>query len=250
MSYYGGTIELESAEWNDKKAVEHELAQAAWGMRLNVWYDLFQWNKNIVCADKRAAINKLASMPDWNGVLYHMDVPDTAAIKRLAAAERKAEERYREVCAATDIHNRKSKTITCKACGSRVELARFKGSVCPVCKKSLRSESARERVDRAKKAHEAAVERLAAARTGECPQARRIGMDGVVRRTVLTTARARARVVHRPRFSGRMNGSAKGTALGEESRSPKNDELEQSGHEHGARHGPDERLQPRRARGA
>ena len=145
MSYYGGTIELESAEWNDKKAVEYELAQAAWGMRLNVWYDLF-------------------SMPDWNGVLYHMDVPDTAAIKRLAAAERKAEERYREVCAATDIHNRKSKTITCKACGSRVELARFKGSVCPVCKKSLRSESARERVDRAKKAHEAAVERLAAAR--------------------------------------------------------------------------------------
>lgn len=165
MSYYGGTIELESAEWNDKKAVEYELAQAAWGMRLNVWYDLFHWNKNIVCADKRAAINKLASMPDWNGVLYHMDVPDTAAIKRLAAAERKAEERYREVCAATDIHNRKSKTITCKACGSRVELARFKGSVCPVCKKSLRSESARERVDRAKKAHEAAVERLAAART-------------------------------------------------------------------------------------
>ena len=93
MSYYGGTIELESAEWNDKKAVEHELAQAAWGMRLNVWYDLFHWNKNIVCADKRAAINKLASMPDWNGVLYHMDVPDTAAIKRLAAAERKAEEK-------------------------------------------------------------------------------------------------------------------------------------------------------------
>lgn len=164
MSYYGGTIELESAEWNDKKAVEYELAQAAWGMRLNVWYDLFHWNKNIVCADKRAAINKLASMPDWNGVLYHMDVPDTAAIKRLAAAERKAEERYREVCAATDIHNRKSKTITCKACGSRVELARFKGSACPVCEKSLRSESARERVDRAKKAHEAAVERLAAAR--------------------------------------------------------------------------------------
>lgn len=81
MSYYGGTIELESAEWNDKKAVEYELAQAAWGMRLNVWYDLFHWNKNIVCADKRAAINKLASMPDWNGVLYHMDVPDTAAIK-------------------------------------------------------------------------------------------------------------------------------------------------------------------------
>lgn len=137
MSYYGGTIELESAEWNDKKAVEYELAQAAWGMRLNVWYDLFQWNKNIVCADKRAAMNKLASMPDWNGVLYHMDVPDTAAIKRLAAAERKAEERYREVCAATDIHNRKSKTITCKACGSRVELARFKGSVCPVCKKAF-----------------------------------------------------------------------------------------------------------------
>lgn len=68
-------------------------------------------------------------------------------------------------CNATDIHNRKSKMITCKACGSRVELARFKGSVCPVCKKSLRSESARERVDRAKKAHEAAVERLAAART-------------------------------------------------------------------------------------
>ena len=102
MSYYGGTIELESAEWNDKKAVEYELAQAAWGMRLNVWYDLFHWNKNIVCADKRAAIDKLASMPDWNGVLYHMDVPDTAAIKRLAAAERKAEERYREVCAATD----------------------------------------------------------------------------------------------------------------------------------------------------
>ena len=31
MSYYGGTIELESAEWNDKKAVEHELAQATWG---------------------------------------------------------------------------------------------------------------------------------------------------------------------------------------------------------------------------
>lgn len=151
MSYYGGTIELESAEWNDKKAVEYELAQAAWGMRLNVWYDLFHWNKNIVCADKRAAINKLASMPDWNGVLYHMDVPDTAAIKRLAAAERKAEERYREVCAATDIHNRKSKTIICKACGSRVELARFRGSVCPVCKKSLRSESARERVDRAKR---------------------------------------------------------------------------------------------------
>lgn len=67
-------------------------------------------------------------------------------------------------CNATDIHNRKSKTITCKACGSRVELARFKGSACPVCEKSLRSESARERVDRAKKAHEAAVERLAAAR--------------------------------------------------------------------------------------
>ena len=47
MSYYSGTIELESAEWNDKKAVEYELAQAAWGMRLNVWYDLFHWNKNI-----------------------------------------------------------------------------------------------------------------------------------------------------------------------------------------------------------
>lgn len=31
MSYYGGFIELESAEWNDKKAVEYELAQAAWG---------------------------------------------------------------------------------------------------------------------------------------------------------------------------------------------------------------------------
>ena len=66
-------------------------------------------------------------------------------------------------------------------------------------------------------------------------------MEGMAR------ALARARVIHRPRFSGRMNGSAKGIALGEESRSPKNDELEQSGHEHGARHGPDERLQPRRA---
>lgn len=165
MGYYGGTIELENAKWNDKKEVERELAQAAWDMELDVWYDLFHWNKDIVCADKRAAIDKLNSMPDWNGVLYHVDVPDTVAIKRLAAAERKAKERYHEVCAATDVHNRKSRTMTCKACGSRVELARFRGSTCPVCGKSLRSEGARERVDRAEKAHEAAVRRLAAART-------------------------------------------------------------------------------------
>lgn len=164
MAYYGGTIALDGAKWNDREAVERELDRNADGMEVGIWYERVRWNRNIVCATEGEAIRKLNALPDWYGILYHKAAPDTAAIKRLAAAERRTKERHRAVCAETDVHNRKSKTMTCGACGSRVELARFTGSHCPVCGESLRSAGARERVRRAYEAHKAAAERLSAAR--------------------------------------------------------------------------------------
>ena len=143
------------------------------------------WHESPVYADREAAERAIEGFDkgfyDDHAVLFHDcdDAKPTAAVERLE--ERIWAERQKKL-AYIDAHrvkSRKSESITCPKCGSRIMLAFYrevrepefyKGS-CPVCNADMRPKSTLERID----AYDARIaelkERLAEEKRKGCEKA-------------------------------------------------------------------------------
>ena len=107
---------------------------------------------NIVCDNYEEAVNKINEYDrgfyDDHGVMYYdyTNVKPTKAMENLMQRKRVLLGKKKEYIDAHRIHSRKSKTMTCPKCGSKLTLESFMGDYCPVCRRDLRSETVRERI--------------------------------------------------------------------------------------------------------
>lgn len=115
------------------------------------------------------AVDKMAGFYHCHAVLYHdMDVDydevdATPSVKKLKERWQAARKHADELERASDIHNRKSDSISCAHCSSRISLAYCKTKYdCPVCGYDLRCPSVLARIgkadDKAARLHEAFLE--------------------------------------------------------------------------------------------
>lgn len=85
---------------------------------------------------------------DDHGVLYrsYSNVKPSKAYEQASEALEKTIAARKDYVEKNDIHNRKSSSVTCPECGSRLTLSYLRGNGCPLCKTDLRSETVQNRI--------------------------------------------------------------------------------------------------------
>lgn len=112
---------------------------------------------------------------DDHAVLFHNtdEAKETTAMRRIKKAIERKRTAMRKFDLANDVRNRKSKTITCPQCESRITLSYLRsGRECPVCFGDMRSKSVLERLARMKDEIGSLEDKLRAERDkqgDECP---------------------------------------------------------------------------------
>ena len=113
----------------------------------------FKLHENIICDSYDDAIEKIQQLDngwyDDHGVLYrsYQNVKKTKQMLALKEKRQEVLQKASEYKKANDIHNRKSETITCPKCKSRLALAYFCGNNCPLCRTSLLSDTVKNRIN-------------------------------------------------------------------------------------------------------
>lgn len=129
-------------------------------------------NKIFSCVeDADAFIERYSDAGDYRdcAVRYYdtiyVDSHPTKKLTNLMQQITKLQEAKKDFEKESRVQNRKSKSITCPKCGSRLSLDYLKGNICPLCETDLRSDtvlsrlkSFDERIVQAKKQYRQALE--------------------------------------------------------------------------------------------
>lgn len=134
-----------SAEVARKSDADDEYTGSLW--RTDHWHD------DVTYPSRQEAEKAIKDMDngfyDDHAVLFYdtSKVPETDRMKTLRDRIDRLESRRCKAETDSDIHHRKSKSITCRKCGSVIMLHYYWGHcACPVCGTDLRSESVRKRI--------------------------------------------------------------------------------------------------------
>lgn len=137
------------------------------------------WHESRIYKNKEEALEAIRRYDngfyDDHAVLFHDTdaAKETAKTKAIIERIGRIRQRLLKLEADTDVHNRKSATITCRHCDSRINLAYYHGRHdCPVCGGDMRSQTTLNRIAEVGQTLVSAKKQLQEERdrqSGECP---------------------------------------------------------------------------------
>lgn len=142
------------------------------------YHENLKWHEKKIYRDKDEAFEAIRRFDNgWysdHAVLFHDtdDLKKTAKITKLEERIANEKQKLNDYTLKNKIANRKSDTITCPHCHSRIALAYYRGfSDCPVCGTDMRSATVLERIDGYKKKIETLSKQLRDEKIKACEKA-------------------------------------------------------------------------------